>query len=132
MRSRPRDALLDERGAPAPVAPRAFHFVPHSHVDIGYSDPQPEVERKQWQNLRDALALFQKTKDLPAEARFRWQAEGLWAVESFLAQATEDERREFAEAVGAATSSCPPTSRTSSPACATPRSSPGGRTRRGA
>ena len=36
---------------------------------------------------------------MPAEARFRWQAEGLWAVESFLEQATEAERREFAEAV---------------------------------
>lgn len=90
--------LLEETVALGPVATRAFHLIPHSHVDIGYSDPQPEVERKQWQNLRDALALFEKTKDLPAEARFRWQAEGLWAVESFLDQATDAERRDFAEA----------------------------------
>jgi hypothetical protein len=81
------------------VARRTFHVVPHSHVDIGYSDPQPEVERKQWKNLRDALALFRETKGLPPEARFRWQAEGLWAVESFLDQAGEAERAEFAEAV---------------------------------
>lgn len=91
--------LLDEAMPLLPVATRVFHVIPHSHVDIGYSDPQPEVERKQWANFRDALALFQTTKDLPAEARFRWQAEGLWAVESFLEQATEAERREFAEAV---------------------------------
>jgi hypothetical protein len=92
--------LLDETLAGLrPVAARAFHLVPHSHVDIGYSDPQPEVERKQWQNLRDALALFGKTKGLPVEARFRWEAEGLWAVESFLDQATETERRDVAEAV---------------------------------
>ena len=78
---------------------RELHVIPHSHVDIGYSDPQPEVERKQWANFRDALALFEKTKDMPPEARFRWEAEGLWAVESFLAQATEAERRAFAEAV---------------------------------
>jgi hypothetical protein len=91
--------LLEETVALGPVTPRAFHLIPHSHVDIGYSDPQPEVERKQWQNLRDALALFEKTKDLPAEARFRWQAEGLWAVESFVDEATDAERRDFAEAV---------------------------------
>ena len=91
--------LLDQPEALLPVAARAFHVIPHSHVDIGYSDPQPEVERKQWANFRDALALFPKTKDMPPEARFRWEAEGLWAVESYLAQATEAERREFAEAV---------------------------------
>ena len=91
--------LLDDAAPLRPVATRELHIIPHSHVDIGYSDPQPEVERKQWANFRDALALFRKTKDAPPEARFRWQAEGLWAVETFLAQATEAERREFAEAV---------------------------------
>ncbi len=92
-------SLLDESVALRPVAARTFHLIPHSHVDIGYSDPQPEVERKQWRNLRDALELFRRTKDRPAEARFRWEAEGLWAVESFLEQATEAERADFAEAV---------------------------------
>jgi alpha-mannosidase len=91
--------LLDETVALGPVAPRALHLIPHSHVDVGYSDPQPDVERKQWANLRDALALFRATKDRSAEARFRWEAEGLWAVESFLEQATEADRRGFAEAV---------------------------------
>jgi hypothetical protein len=91
--------LLDESVALGPVASRTFHLIPHSHVDIGYSDPQPEVERKQWKNLRDALELSRATRDLPPEARFRWEAEGLWAVESFLAQATERERADLAEAV---------------------------------
>jgi hypothetical protein len=91
--------LLSETVPLRPVATRVLHVIPHSHVDIGYSDPQPVVERKQWTNFRDALALFRQTKDLSPEARFRWQAEGLWAVQSFLAQATEDERRDFAEAV---------------------------------
>ena len=91
--------LLSETVPLQPVATRVLHVIPHSHVDIGYSDPQPEVERKQWRNFRDALALFRQTKDLSPEARFRWQAEGLWAVESFLEQATEEERRDFALAV---------------------------------
>jgi alpha-mannosidase len=92
-------AVLREEVALAPVAPRTFFLVPHSHVDIGYSDPQPEVERKQWRNLKDAIALADTTRALPPEARFRWQAEGLWAVETYLAQASEGERRALAEAV---------------------------------
>ena len=91
--------VLREEVTLAPVAPRTFFLVPHSHVDIGYSDPQPEVERKQWRNLKDAIALADTTRALPPEARFHWQAEGLWAVETYLAQASEDERRALAEAV---------------------------------
>ena len=126
-------ALLDEAVALRPVAARAFHLVPHSHVDIGYSDPQPEVERKQWANLRDALALFRETKDLPPEARFRWQSEGLWAVESFLEQATETERRDFASAGGPRRSRAAgqPHERPHRPVPPA-RSSPDGRTRRDA
>ena len=36
--------------APGPRRGRSTCF-PHSHVDIGYSDPQPVVEQKQWKNL---------------------------------------------------------------------------------
>ena len=82
-----------------PVRPWEIHLLPHSHVDIGYSDPQPEVERKQWKNLRDAVELARKTASYPAEARFRWNVEGLWSVESYLRQAPAEERRAFVDAV---------------------------------
>ncbi len=81
------------------VTPRTFWLLPHSHVDIGYSDPQPQVERKQWKNLRDAVELGLKTAAYPVEARFRWNVEGLWSVESYLAQAGADERQAFIAAV---------------------------------
>ena len=84
-----------------PVRNWEVHLLPHSHVDIGYSDPQPEVERKQWKNLRDAVALAARTKDYPVEARFRWNVEGLWSVESYLDQASPAERTAFADAVKA-------------------------------
>jgi hypothetical protein len=83
----------------APVAARELRLLPHSHVDVGYSDPQPEVERKQWQNLRDAVALARETAAFPREARFRWNVEGLWYVESYLAQAGPQERDAFLSAV---------------------------------
>lgn len=85
------------------VRARAIHVLPHSHVDIGYSDPQPEVERKQWKNLRDAVELGAKTATNPPEARFKWNVEGLWSVESYLAQASPQERTAFAAAVRAGT-----------------------------
>lgn len=90
---------FDGQIALAPVRPREFRLLPHSHVDIGYSDPQPEVERKQWKNLRDAVALGLKTASYPPAARFRWNVEGLWSVESYLAQAGATEREAFSEAV---------------------------------
>jgi hypothetical protein len=82
-----------------PVRPREVHLIPHSHVDIGYSDPQPTVERKQWKNLRDAVALARKTASYPPDARFKWNVEGLWSVESYLKQATAEERDAFVSAV---------------------------------
>jgi alpha-mannosidase len=82
-----------------PVRAWEIHLLAHSHVDIGYSDPQPEVERKQWKNLRDAVALAAATAANPPESRFKWNVEGLWSVESYLRQASADERRQFIEAV---------------------------------
>jgi alpha-mannosidase len=82
-----------------PVRAWEIHLLPHSHVDIGYSDPQPVVERKQWKNLRDAVALAASTAGNPPESRFRWNVEGLWSVESYLKQAGPDERKQFVEAV---------------------------------
>ena len=86
-----------------PVRPRTIHLLPHSHVDIGYSDPQPDVERKQWKNLRDAVALGRATAALRPEARFKWNVEGLWSVDSYLQQATSEERDRFVDAVRAGT-----------------------------
>jgi alpha-mannosidase len=82
-----------------PVRSRTFYFLPHSHNDIGYSDVQTDVELKQLKNIRDALQLFTKTAAYPPEARFRWNIEILWPVETFLKTATDQEKKEFVEAV---------------------------------
>jgi hypothetical protein len=93
------DAPVSQRLALTTVRARALHLLPHSHVDIGYSDPQPEVERKQWKNLGDAVALARKTASYPPEARFKWNVEGLWSVESYLKQASAGDREAFLAAV---------------------------------
>jgi alpha-mannosidase len=93
------DAPVTQALALKTVTSRTLHLLPHSHVDIGYSDPQPEVERKQWRNLRDAVDLARRTASYPPGARFKWNVEGLWSVESYLKQAPPEERDAFLAAV---------------------------------
>jgi hypothetical protein len=78
-----------------PVRFREFWVLPHSHNDIGYSDLQSDVEKKQLKNLRDAIALWKMTAGYPPEARFKWNTEILWAVDRFFATGTEGEKEEF-------------------------------------
>ena len=65
------------------LSPRHWtvYLLPHSHNDIGYTHLQPEVERKQWQNIDEVLELCRKTADYPPAARFKWNTEVVWAVE---------------------------------------------------
>jgi hypothetical protein len=107
----PRDARLVVRldGVPAldtvlhlvTVPPRDVYVLSYSHNDIGYSDLQPVVERKQWHNFDDALDLVDRTRDYPDDARFRWNVEMLWPVESWLSQASPEQRARFRSAVRA-------------------------------
>jgi len=82
-----------------PVRPWVLYFLPHSHVDIGYTHVQSEVERMQWAHFEQAIDLARRTADYPAEARFKWNSEVLWAVDSYLKQAPADRREAFVDAV---------------------------------
>ncbi len=82
-----------------PVRPLTLYILPHSHVDIGYTEHQSEVEKKQIGNLKRALELIRATANYPEGARYRWNVEVLWPVESFLRQATPEQRQEFFAAV---------------------------------
>ena len=82
-----------------PVARRELYFLPHSHLDIGYSDHQDVVEKKHWGYYEQAIELAKKTAGYPEGARFKWNVEQLWPVESYLARANQTKRRAFVEAV---------------------------------
>jgi len=99
------DVALDDgsvrRGALAvkPVVPRAIWLLPHSHVDLGYSDPQPAVEKNHWRYYLEAIDLAARTAAYPEGARFRWNTEQAWAVETYFRQASDEEKEAFVEAV---------------------------------
>lgn len=82
-----------------PVTPRTIYLVPYSHNDIGYTDYQPNVERKQWSNLEEGLRLAKGTQSYPSDARFKWNLETIWALESYMRQAPEVQRKVVVDAI---------------------------------
>ncbi len=82
-----------------PVVPREIYLLSYSHNDIGYTDLQPNIERKQWRNLDEALRLIKQTRDYPPDARYKWNMEVLWSLEGYLRQASKEKRTEVIDAV---------------------------------
>ena len=82
-----------------PVRKWVVYLLHHTHLDIGYTHVQTEVEQIQWRHIDKALELARRTADYPVEARFKWLPEGLWAVDSYLRNASQDKRDAFIEAV---------------------------------
>lgn len=81
------------------IVPRTLYFIHHSHTDVGYSHLQSEVERIHTQNIYDALEMIEKTRNLPEEARFKYNVEALWDVENFMRKATPQDKQLFVKAV---------------------------------
>jgi len=83
----------------APVRKWEVYLLHHSHVDIGYTHVQTEVMLKHWGYFEQVIELARKSADYPEGARFKWNTEVLWAVDSYLKQASEEKRQQFIEAV---------------------------------
>ncbi|MHC4603443.1 MAG: polysaccharide lyase family protein [Planctomycetota bacterium] len=82
-----------------PVRKWEVYLLHHSHVDIGYTHVQTDVVRKHWQYFEQVIELARKTADYPAGSRFKWNVEVLWAVDSYLKQASKQKRQQFIEAI---------------------------------
>jgi alpha-mannosidase len=94
------DVRISRRLVPVrPVRNRDIYILSYSHNDIGYTDLQSNIEKKQMKNLDIALDLIQKTKEYPDDARFKWNIEVLWAFDSYMRQATDAKRQEVIDAV---------------------------------
>jgi alpha-mannosidase len=82
-----------------PVRKIEIYLLPHSHNDIGYTELQAEVEKKQNSNIETGLRLAKETADYPEGARFKWNVEVLWCVDNYLRAATPEKRAAFMAAV---------------------------------
>ncbi|CAA9566682.1 MAG: Alpha-mannosidase [uncultured Thermomicrobiales bacterium] len=64
----------------APQRKWSIYLIHHSHLDIGYTDPQATVLASQLAYLDAALDLVMATDDWPEESRFRWNVEVTWRL----------------------------------------------------
>ena len=70
-----------------------FFLVPHSHLDVGYTDYQAKVAEAQSRTLDEAM---QMVRDHP---EFRFSVDGFWCVRQFLAERTEEQKQLLYQAV---------------------------------
>jgi hypothetical protein len=84
-----------------PVRPWTVYLLPHSHVDIGYTKVQTEVEADQVRFLDMAIDEVSRTADYPEESRFKWNSEVMWAVDGFFRTATPERKEALLTAVRA-------------------------------
>lgn len=82
-----------------PVRKMTVYILPHSHTDIGYTEIQTAIEKKQMENLRKGIQYARRTADYPAGAQFKWNVEVLWAADLYLRRMSEEQRAEFLDAV---------------------------------
>ncbi len=93
------EVMVDEKVTLEPVHEMTIFLVHHSHVDIGYTHVQEEVEKLQWSYLEKAIKLAEASQDFPPGSRFKWNTEVMWAVESYLKQADKKQRAKLLEAI---------------------------------
>lgn len=91
--------LADKDIALKPVRHWDVYILMHSHNDIGYTDLQPNIARKQAHNVERALELTRQNGQYPPGARFKWNLEVFWPADQFYAIATSEQKRQFEQAV---------------------------------
>jgi len=76
-----------------------IHLVHHSHLDIGYTDPQGVVLGEHVSFLDSCLDLTGTTDDWEDDAKFRWAVESLWSFEQWAAARPEHRVRQLIDRV---------------------------------
>ena len=82
-----------------PARKLTIYVLPHSHTDIGYTEIQTAIEKKQVNNLLEGIECARKTAGYPEGARFVWNVEVLWAADLYLHRLSGAQRAEFTQAV---------------------------------
>ncbi|MFI9801737.1 glycoside hydrolase family 38 C-terminal domain-containing protein [Streptomyces sp. NPDC052302] len=76
-----------------------LHLVQHSHLDIGYTDPQGRVMAESRAYLDSLLELCDDTDDWPEPARFRWAVEGFHSFQDWRANRPRRQVENFLDRV---------------------------------
>ncbi|NNF33946.1 MAG: glycosyl hydrolase family 38, partial [Saprospiraceae bacterium] len=68
----------------SPVREWEVYLIQHTHSDIGYTRPQPEILPEHLRYIDHALDYCDATDDYPDAAQFRWTCETSWSVKEYL------------------------------------------------
>lgn len=75
------------------------YIYPHSHVDIGYTNTQENVETIHRRNILNGIELAKKTSAYPEGARYLWNPEVLWPVERLFSKASTVVKQQVIDAI---------------------------------
>ncbi len=81
------ESQLDVR----PARHWTFYMTPHTHYDIGYTHPQPEVIERLSDDMDLAVQYCDETADWPAESRYRWTVEVSALVKNYIDRHSSDQ-----------------------------------------
>jgi hypothetical protein len=70
-----------------------FFLVPHTHLDVGYTDYQAKVAEVQSRTIDEAIQMIHDHPD------FRFSPDGYWCVRQFLAERTDQQQQLLFQAV---------------------------------
>ena len=71
----------------------------HSHVDIGYTNTQANIEILHKRNIDEGIKLGEATKDYPSGSRSRWNPEVTWPLERYWHNATAEQKQSIVSAI---------------------------------
>ncbi len=82
-----------------PVREKKIYLLHHSHVDIGYTEVQSAVQQIQWSNLEHAVRYAEESQHYPKGARFKWNVEVMWPLETYLHAASPEKKKAMITAI---------------------------------
>ena len=82
-----------------PMRQWTVYIYSHSHVDIGYTNTQENVEILHKTNIDEGIKLAEATKDYPPGAPYRWNPEVTWPLERYWKGATSEQKERILDAI---------------------------------
>jgi alpha-mannosidase len=93
------ETILSQQLHLTPVRTWEIYVLMHSLVNVGFTDVPSNVGSYQWKLLEQVIDGVQRTANYPPGARFKWNTEVLFHVESYLEQASPEKRKAFIDVV---------------------------------
>lgn len=91
-----------ERSCSATIHPSRhwqIYLIPHTHLDIGFTDLQDKVWEFQAQNLDRVISLCRETGDWPEGSRFMWTCEVSRLIKNYMDTRPAEKIQELVELI---------------------------------